>query len=114
VGSGGWEGLPREYSGEHIPSVQSLQAWLGAWEAEPSQNLVQGQLQAVWELPHTHLTQADRLFGPGCQEQMQCLMDQRVSTPIKEKIMYGINDLCALMEPVSTGWQLQDIFATPP
>jgi hypothetical protein len=42
VGSGGWEGLPREYSGEHVPSVQSLQAWLGAWEAEPSHGWVHG------------------------------------------------------------------------
>lgn len=45
---------------------------------------------------------------------MQCLMDQRVSTPIKEKIVYETNEFCALLEPVSAGWQLQDIFATPP
>lgn len=114
AGSGGWEGLPQEHSGEHVPSAQSLQAWQGAWEAEPSQNQVQGMVPAEWQLPNTSLTQADRLFGPGCQEQMQCLIYQRASTPTKEKTVYEINEFCALLDPVSVGWQLQDIFATPP
>ncbi|KAM0842749.1 hypothetical protein ACQ4PT_058165 [Festuca glaucescens] len=47
MGNDGWDGLPQERSGEHVPSAQSLQAWLGAWEAEPSPNLLQGQVQDV-------------------------------------------------------------------
>jgi hypothetical protein len=40
--NGGWEGLPQEHSGEHIPSTQSMQDWIGAWEAEPSHGWVHG------------------------------------------------------------------------
>jgi hypothetical protein len=40
-------------------------------------------------------------------------MDQTIGTPVKERTVYEISEFCALLEPVSAGWQLQDIFATP-
>jgi hypothetical protein len=56
---------------------------------------------------------SERLFGPGCQQTSQALVDHQVCTPITEKTVYEINEFCALLEPASAGWQLQDIFATP-
>ncbi|KAK1652519.1 hypothetical protein QYE76_070324 [Lolium multiflorum] len=94
----GWTGLPMESSGEHDPSMQALQSWCGTWQDEPSPGV---------------LANTDRLFGPSCEEPGQSLLDQRCGTPIKEKTVYEINEFCALLEPVSAGWQLQDIFATP-
>jgi hypothetical protein len=88
----GWPELEVEHSGEHNPSLHSLQTWHGTWEADPH---------------------VDRLFGPGCEEQSERLMDQTIGTPVKERTVYEISEFCALLEPVSAGWQLQDIFATP-
>lgn len=60
----------------------------------------------------TQPAHSERLYGPGFQELTQGLMDQRVCTPITENTVYEINEFGALLEPASTGWQLQDIFAT--
>jgi hypothetical protein len=98
MGMDSWAGLPMERSGEHVPSVHSMQAWGNAWVEEPHP---------------TSLANEARLFGPDCQEHNQSLMDQRFGTPIKEKTVYEINEFCALLEPVSAGWQLQDILTTP-
>jgi hypothetical protein len=110
---GAWEGLPLERSGEHIPSTQSMQDWIGAWEAEPSHGMMHEHGQIGWEQRTATPARSERLFGPGYQQTSQALVDHRVCTPITEKTVYEINEFCALLEPTSAGWQLQDIFATP-
>jgi hypothetical protein len=90
-----------------------MRDWVGTWEAEPRIDLVHGQGLPGWEQRPVLPAQFERLFGPGCQQLPQALTDQRVYTPITEKTVYEINEFSALLEPASTGWQLQDIFATP-
>jgi hypothetical protein len=98
MGLNSWADPAEERSGDHVPTMHSMQNWHGTWEAEPHPGLIGTE---------------DRLFGPSGEEQGQRLIDQRVGTPIKERTVYEISEFCALLEPVSTGWQLQDIFATP-
>jgi hypothetical protein len=69
MGMDSWIGPHVERSGEHVPSMNSMQAWGSAWVEEPHP---------------TSLVDEARLFGPNCQDHNQSLMEQSFGTPIKE------------------------------
>jgi hypothetical protein len=73
------------------------------WEAAAAEAGIQQGQQALGE----------RLFGPGSAEQRLASTDGAARAAEEEKTVYEVADFSSLIQHNTTGWQLQDIFATP-
>jgi hypothetical protein len=110
-----WAEFFGERCGDHVPNHQSIQQWHEDWVDEPLPRPFLGFDQMQMEAQQTQLVIGDRLFGQGYQDQQfpqEHHQDQGQRTT--EKTVYEISTPQMHIRPVSPGWQLQDIFATPP
>jgi hypothetical protein len=98
-----WAGFFTERLGDFVPSQMASGQWQACWVDEPAPGIGLGSdLRA-------RPSKREIVFGPGAIEHDLAAPDthQLWSAAPPEKIVQEI-------EPKSPGWQLQDIFATPP
>ncbi|KAK1677179.1 hypothetical protein QYE76_038027 [Lolium multiflorum] len=98
-----WAAFFGEQSAEFVPNITSIQAWQELWQEDPTPPAD----QPPSDLLQPRLAMEDGTPGGWGSR-------SRDSLTGSEKLLAAAHSGQALATPTSPGWQLQDIFSTPP
>jgi hypothetical protein len=106
-----WAEFFGENSGDHVPSHNSIQDWNRVWADEPASRSLPSYDQMQLGGLQAQQTLGMSILGLGGHNHPQT-WEQSQDTPLKQ--IFEAHCDPEMMRPSSPGWQLQDIFATPP